>query len=296
MTKVSLSAFKKMQKASAAARGDDLVQEPASGPAESIPVIAHVLGAVAEEAHAANDHVEEPPDGSQLSQQQAVRLFQQTKRAAAQMSDLRANGLELAPLDCHSRNEYVREIQTLWSSAKDRFLAIGRYLLTAKALLPHGEYEAMISEDLPFTPSVARMLVGVARAVDQSPPLCRPEQLPTSYSVAYQIVTLRPEEFEVAQKEGLIRPDVRRSDLIKFKERVRTHRHQDQTTRSSSDLSPDRAPASGLKPDDTDMTFDELQSERQTLLARLQRIDELLARYDGSPLPTARSGDIDLLD
>ena len=47
---------------------------------------------------------------------------------------------------------YVREINRLWSEARDKFLAIGEYLVQAKETLPHGEYEKMIESRLPFKP------------------------------------------------------------------------------------------------------------------------------------------------
>src|SRR3954451_16848228 len=48
---------------------------------------------------------------------------------------------------------YVREINRLWNEARDKFLAIGEYLIQAKETLSHGEYEKMIETRLPFKPA-----------------------------------------------------------------------------------------------------------------------------------------------
>jgi len=78
---------------------------------------------------------------------------------------------------------YVREIKRLWHEARDKFLAIGEYLVQAKETLPHGEYEKMIETRLPFKPAAALRIRTVAEAVRRE--RLRREEVPCSYNTAY---------------------------------------------------------------------------------------------------------------
>lgn len=116
--------------------------------------------------------------------------------------------------------QFVREISKLWREAQHSFLAIGRYLVQAKESLPHGSYQTMVDESLPFGRQVAYEFRMVAEAVDGGR-LPEPK-LPHSSSVAYQLATLKADELAEASKAGLIRPDLRRPEIIAWKrERAR---------------------------------------------------------------------------
>ena len=117
------------------------------------------------------------------------------------------------------RQAYVQELTRLWREAQDRFVAIGEYLLHAKEMLPHGEYEKMIASDLPFGRSVAHNLRTVAVAVREGR-LSRPE-LPRSYTTAYFLATLEPNHLALARERGLVRHDVPRSSLNAFRRELR---------------------------------------------------------------------------
>lgn len=103
-------------------------------------------------------------------------------------------------------NGYTREITRLWSEAREKFLAIGEYLMHAKRTLAHGEYELMIRSRLPFNTSAAHKMRAVAEAVHEGRILR--DQLPHSYATAYEITLLSEREFQVALSRGLLRPDV----------------------------------------------------------------------------------------
>lgn len=134
--------------------------------------------------------------------------------------DQRHELVGLARLELSTREEFVGEIARLWKEAQDRFLLIGRYLLDAKARLDHGAFGPMVASELPFTHSVAVRLMAVARAVEDG--IVAGDRLPKSYSVAYEIVSMRPEELEEAKRIGLVRPDVRREDVVAFKRGLRS--------------------------------------------------------------------------
>ena len=119
-----------------------------------------------------------------------------------------------------SRQAYVQELTRLWREAQDRFVAIGEYLLNAKEMLPHGEYEKMIASELPFGRAVAHNLRTVAVAVREGR-LSRPE-LPGSYTTAYFLATLKPNHLALARERGLVRHDVPRSAVNAFRQELKT--------------------------------------------------------------------------
>lgn len=176
-----------------------------------------------------------------------VLNFTQSSRAI----DRRAEDLSNTVVTLKTRGEFVKEIVRLCREATEKFLVIGRYLQNAKSILAHGEYEAMIKNDLPFTPEAARKIVLAAKAVD-SGTLPR-DRLPNSWSIVYLISTLSEEDLDVAEKQGLIRPDVKRRDIVAFKKsRVEAHISE----------------------------YDRLLTEREKLLTEAQRIQARLAEID----------------
>jgi hypothetical protein len=118
-----------------------------------------------------------------------------------------------------NREGAVGEIHRLWNNAQQNFLSIGRWLIVAKAALPHGEYEQMIDEQLPFSPSIARQLRTVAEFVDSG--TIPREQLPDAYTTIYQIATLPEPVLEQAKRKALIRPNITRRELVDLKRRHR---------------------------------------------------------------------------
>jgi hypothetical protein len=114
-----------------------------------------------------------------------------------------------------SREGAVSEIHRLWNNAQQHFVSIGRWLNAAKEALPHGEYEQMVIEQLPFSPSIARQLRTAAEFVDSG--IIPREQLPDSYATVYQIATLPKPVLEEAKQRAMIRPSVTRRELTELK-------------------------------------------------------------------------------
>jgi hypothetical protein len=126
--------------------------------------------------------------------------------------------------DVYSEADVVAEIDKLWGEAQEKFLAIGRYLVLAKARF-HRSYEASILPSLPFGKGVAFQLRAVATAVDEGRIL--EEEMPRSYATAYQLVSLPPTEFDLARKENLVRPNVLRREVAAFRLRIRERTSKD---------------------------------------------------------------------
>lgn len=129
--------------------------------------------------------------------------------------DARADAFALAAPDSNRREDYAAAISALWNRARDSFIAIGKALEEAKARLPHGEFERMIETDLPFDKRTAHQIRVAALAVTSGRlPAAR---LPSSYSTIYHLATLPADAIQLAERQGLIRPDLRRSEVIAFK-------------------------------------------------------------------------------
>lgn len=138
---------------------------------------------------------------------------------AASHRDHRGLSILDAHVACTSKGEFVREIGRLWSDAHGRFVEIGRYLLEAKARLAHGEFGQMIRNELPFEPRAANKLMVVAKAIDDG--VFERDMLPPSYTTVYELVSLRPDERDLAVREQVVRPDVTRDAVVAFRRRIR---------------------------------------------------------------------------
>lgn len=131
--------------------------------------------------------------------------------------DARVLALQTVRSEPRLPQEYVSEISRLWSRAQGAFLEIGRLLIRAKDTLPHGEYVAAVEAELPFSSRTAYQLREAARwAMGGTVPM---ERLPGSYSTIYLLSTLEPPILQAAEKEGLIRPELKRAELIEWRRR-----------------------------------------------------------------------------
>ena len=115
--------------------------------------------------------------------------------------------------------ECADQIKVLWSQAQHCFVNIGRHLLDAKERLPHGEYELMIQNDLPFGKSVAHALSTIAKAVIANK--VEESLLPTDYTTSYHIVTLPDDELKLAKERDLISPKTTRKEILEFRKSLK---------------------------------------------------------------------------
>jgi hypothetical protein len=133
--------------------------------------------------------------------------------------DARVHALQSARSEPEKPEDYVEAISRLWSRAQTAFLDIGRLLIRAKDLLPHGEYIASVEERLPFSGRTAYQLREAARwalEMDRRQTITL-DRLPGSYSTIYLLSTLDPSTLERAEAEGIVRPELRRAELIAWR-------------------------------------------------------------------------------
>lgn len=133
-------------------------------------------------------------------------------------NDLRADALSNGVVPFNDKEGYVREISRLWKQAQESFVTIGRYLLEAKKRLEHGEFEAMVANELPFSKTVAYQLRTAAEAILTG--RLEKESVPPSYSTVYLLASLDDKALEKAKAERLVRPDVRRAEVLAFRARL----------------------------------------------------------------------------
>jgi hypothetical protein len=189
---------------------------------------------------------------------------------APQLVELNRFGSPLLELGA-DRIAYASEISRLWSEAQDRFLKIGRYLVRAKAALPHGSFEAMIADELPFGRHVAWQLRTVATAVDGGRLV--EDELPNSYATAFKLASLDDDVLDRAKAENVVRPNVTRAEVTSFVRRVVGERQFKSELKSEI--------ATELR--ELERKLKKLDAERKATLARLAEIKRIFLAAGEEP-------------
>ena len=137
-------------------------------------------------------------------------------------------GDEFPPLPaCLNRNvasveQWAQRITSALQVTITGTIEIGKLLIAAKAELPHGEWEAMVGNKLPFSPRTARMLMTIAR---DERIRNHGSVLPPSWRTIHEITKLSDEQFEAKIADGTINPDMERRDIaLSIKQERRTER------------------------------------------------------------------------
>jgi hypothetical protein len=112
------------------------------------------------------------------------------------------------------------DIRQAWHAIRHQALRVGRALLRIRREAPSA-YDTIVREPgiLPFGENVAKKLRLIAEAVEGG--RVREDVLPSHYSVAYEVVTLRDDELRVAMDRGLLRPEAERAEVLRFKAEIR---------------------------------------------------------------------------
>ncbi|MBO1360260.1 hypothetical protein J2D73_10725 [Acetobacter sacchari] len=115
-----------------------------------------------------------------------------------------------------------RAVKVAWERAARSFLEIGRALNSLDARLISREeklsLKAGFDKLFPFSEPVASQFRRVAAAVDTG--RLDESSLPGSYSAAYQLSLLEPDQLDTARKRGLVAPNASRSAIIAFRKSV----------------------------------------------------------------------------
>jgi hypothetical protein len=173
--------------------------------------------------------------------------------------DARVLALEAIRNEPQAAEDYVATISHLWRQAQGTFLEIGKLLIRAKDTLAHGEYTEAVEARLPFSGRTAYQLREAARWAMEMDRLqaISLTQLPGAYSTIYLLSTLDGASLERAKHDGLIRPDLRRAELVAWR-----RKRMGEPLRTRADLEARR---------------EKLRRDRDRLEAELREIEEALA-------------------
>jgi N6-adenosine-specific RNA methylase IME4 len=125
-----------------------------------------------------------------------------------------------------TREQWAARIGEAWKGGADNMLSaifgIATDLINARKRppeggLPHGEFETMIKTDLPFGPRTAQMFMKIGRDQRLTELYTNHGSLlvPASWRILYDLTRLDNETFYRLLQEGIINPEMERSDIAK---------------------------------------------------------------------------------
>jgi len=115
-----------------------------------------------------------------------------------------------------SRADWAKRISDDYDEARERFFGIGDNLVAAKEALAHGEFQLMVDAELPFSRSTAQRFMAIAQD-GRLRNAAHATLLPADYTVLASLAGFDDKTFEKALQDGVIRPDLTRADLTRFK-------------------------------------------------------------------------------
>ncbi len=146
------------------------------------------------------------------------------------MNDIAKTTAPQEIIDGDKVDRWAENITEAWDTGRESFFETGRRLNKAKEDCDHGEWMLLVGDKLPFGISTADKLMALAKNKrllnsDNYP------NLPNSWNACYDLGVLakkKPEIFDAAVAEGLVKPDARYIDIKHWiKKQARDQRHHD---------------------------------------------------------------------
>ncbi len=153
-------------------------------------------------------------------------------------------------------DDYAERIGALYLQAEESYVEIGRLLSKAKDRLPYGQRS--LAERLPFSERTAYMLIRAANAIDAG--LIDRSKAPRSWANVYLLASFSDDEREKAEEAGIVRPDVKRAEILAFRRRLKPKEAEERD--EFADLDPEAARAE----------LEKLQAEEAKLRERIERL------------------------
>jgi hypothetical protein len=174
-----------------------------------------------------------------------------------------------APSELKTVDDYLTIINVQWREAQDRFLKIGELLDRAERALPQTDYIALCDR-LPFGKSTRSQLLNAFRCIQSG--RIPANMVSAGYSTLYQVSQLSDDEIKLANESGLLRADVKRTELLEFRKRLRRSNAQPPSTKTVDKAAPPkqvelRHDVSGLKARRDELLKELAEIERQLLEA-----------------------------
>jgi hypothetical protein len=142
--------------------------------------------------------------------------------------------------NARTRADFARMITEAWQSTMQGVYRTGMMLETAKAELPHGEWEEMVRNDLPFARDKAFRLIAIATD-DRLQDVAHALHLPVSWMTQYELTKLDDDTFAAAIADGRINPKMQRKDALALRPK-RPRRASNPSPKPSNDPKPSSNP------------------------------------------------------
>ncbi len=142
-----------------------------------------------------------------------------------------------------SRADYARCIRERLMESVQAVLDVGKMLTAAKAALPHGDFQAMVREDLGWSPRTAQRFMAIARHPVLSN-ATHVSHLPASWSALAELARVEPKRLEAAIADGTVRPDMPRTatNRIVNEQKFREWQFSERPQRAASSPPPPTPP------------------------------------------------------
>jgi nucleotide-binding universal stress UspA family protein len=164
-----------------------------------------------------------------------------------------------------------------WGKAKQAALLIGQTLLGLSRALTEEEYRHVLTGSDRLFEFSAALATKFRRAAELAEQLRMPfEQLP-GYTTLYDLACLGPDGIALARDRDLIRPQLRRQDVVALRQELRAHRIS--ATPSVADeveATSDRIDREAIQ-----RQYDALVAERTKLFERLQQVQADMLVIEG---------------
>lgn len=131
----------------------------------------------------------------------------------------------LSPVKILPQENFEESVNRLLGEARDRYRLVGEVLLEWKASTPHGQFMRLITERINLGTlklanyQAANRFMAIAQALREG--RLSEDVLPTEDGAAYLLATMRPDEIDAAKREGLVRPDVSKTELTALRKHLR---------------------------------------------------------------------------
>ena len=109
-----------------------------------------------------------------------------------------------------ARARFAEKIKAAWQESVKGILKTARLLLAAKNKLDDDEFKKLVERDLGWTQRTAQRLVAIAKDRRLTTHV---SLLPPSWGTLYELTRLNDEEVGTLVQDGLLRPDLQRSEL-----------------------------------------------------------------------------------
>lgn len=113
-----------------------------------------------------------------------------------------------------TRRDYAAKIRKRWADTVRAVLDIGRHLIDAKEVLPHGHFQDMVTEDLGLHVRTAQRFMAIARCdfIDEQANATHGSLLPSSWKTLYELTRLGDDKCSELLEAGVIRSDMEHKD------------------------------------------------------------------------------------